>query len=74
MFERCLSNISQTSKTFFMFMNEMERSKRKVRKPRNVWEMFELSREMLKIMVNTQKIVKLVFLCSKKTEKCLGNV
>ena len=57
-----------------MFMNEMERSKRKVRKPRNVWEMFELSREMLKIMANTQKIVKLVFLCSKKTEKCLGNV
>jgi hypothetical protein len=55
-------------------MNEMERSERKVRKPRNVWEMFELSREMLKIMANTQKIVKLVFLCSKKTEKCLGNV
>jgi hypothetical protein len=65
MFERCLSNISQTSKTFFMFMNEMERSKRKVRKPRNVWEMF---------VANTQKIVKLVFSCSKKTEKYLGNV
>ena len=55
-------------------MNEMERSKRKVRKPRNVWEMFELTREKLKIMANTQKIVKFVFSCSKKAEKCLGNV
>ena len=41
MFERCLSNISQTSKTFFMFTNEIERPKKKSTKHEKVWEMCE---------------------------------
>ena len=40
-FERCLSNISQTSKTFFMFTNEIERPKKKSTKHEKVWEMCE---------------------------------
>jgi hypothetical protein len=41
MFERCLSNISQLSKTFFMFTNEIERPKKKFTKHEKVWEMCE---------------------------------